>query len=292
MKKILSVFIALSFIAFFAGQAVAGPSRAIIQEMGSVIANDEVNLDMDLGGYNFNVITNNDTTLGGGNGTTGGTGISSANIGLTDSLELRLGRLPGFRSYVGLPVGAGNNYGITFKGTIPAVSGLAAWLGYGTMSDGDIGTANTAVDVSGSSMRIGAAYTMASSLIYNATLGIGTDSGSSAGKSTGDVSTTEIALAALYPVKPTFLAGIEFHYASMSVGENASAGSTQKYTITATAPALGARVIAGNWTFDMVAALLANSIKVDGSPSLGSTMSNSASSTVIGAPTMRVNYKF
>ncbi|MBI5048872.1 MAG: hypothetical protein HZB54_07990 [Deltaproteobacteria bacterium] len=307
MRKVSGMLMAAFFTLFFAGAALAGPSRALIQEMGSVIGKDEVNIDLDVVSQSFDVVTANDTTLGNGSATLGGTTVSSVNVslsGISDDLELRIGRLPGFRSYLTLPatatalsVGfnpAPNNYGLTLKGAIPNVPGLAAWLGYGTVSEKAI-TANN--DTSkGSSMRIGAAYTWAGPVILNFTAGYGTDSGetSGTGKAMGNVTTMEAAAAVLYPVRPTLLVGAELHYAQMAIGDDANIAGTQKWTVTAFAPALGARAVAGNWTIDAVVALIGTTIDVKGDPALASSvqLNSAATSTVIGVPTLRVNYKF
>lgn len=299
MRKVSGMLMAAFFTLFFAGAALAGPSRALIQEMGITTGADEVNVDLDVVSHSFNVVSANDTTLGNGNATVGGTTVSSVNVGLVENLELRIGRLPGFRSYLTLPsVGAvalnpaGNNYGLTLKGAIPGVPGLAAWLGYGMVSETDIVQGNGAADTSGSSTRIGAAYTWLGPVIVNVTADYGQDSARSAGNSLGDVTTIEAAAAVLYPVRPTLLVGAELHYSQMSVGDDAAVAGTQKHTITALAPALGARAVAGNWTIDAVVALLGTSIAVKGDPEYPSTLRETSSTSVVGVPTLRVNYKF
>lgn len=300
VKRLLGLLgVAVLGTMFLAGPSLAGPSRAIIQEMGSTIAKGEVNVDLDVVPYKFNVITNDDTTLGAGDATLGGTTISSVNVSLVENLELRIGRLPGLRSYLTLPVvgaaalnPAGNNYGLTIKGAIPGVPGLAAWLGYGMIKDKDIVGGSSSGDVDGSSIRAGAAYTWAGPVILNATLGYGKDSAKSAGDALGDVTTIEAGFAALYPLRSTLLVGLELLYAQIRVGDDASVAGTQKFKITALAPALGARVVAGNWTIDAAVALLGASIKAKGDPALGPTLQDTASSSVVGVPTLRVNYKF
>jgi len=298
MKKVLSILITVFFIVVCAVPSFAGPSRALIQEMGSTIGAEEVNIDVDVVSHGLNVVSANDTTLGAGNATLGGTTVSSVNVGLAENYELRIGRLPGLRSYLTLPAvsavalnPAPNNYGLTLKagGFVP---GLGVWLGYGSVNEKDIAKADSAADISGSSLRVGAAYTIASSLVYNVTLGYGTDSGSAAGKDLGGVSTLEFAAAALYPIRETLLVGAELHYATLSVGDDKAVAGDQKYDLTVLAPALGARAIAGNWTIDAVVALLSTSINVKGSPSLGSSLEDTASATVVGVPNLRINYKF
>lgn len=299
MRKVSGMLMAAFFTLFFSGVALAGPSRALIQEMGITTGAEEVNIDLDVVSHSFNVVSANDTTLGNGNATVGGTTVSSVNIGLIENLELRIGRLPGFRSYLTLPaVGAvalnpaGNNYGLTVKGAIPGVPGLAAWVGYGTVSETNIVQGDSSDDASGSSMRVGAAYTWLGPVIVNVTADYGQDSARSAGNSLGDVTTVEAAAAVLYPVRPTLLVGAELHYSQMSVGDDAAVAGTQKHTITAIAPALGARAVAGNWTIDAVVALLGTSIAVKGDPAYGSTLQETSKTTVVGVPTLRVNYKF
>ncbi len=299
MRKVSAMLMAAFFTLFFAGAALAGPSRALIQEMGVTTGAEEVNVDLDVVSHSFNVVGSNDTTLGAGNATVGGTTVSSVNIGLIENLELRIGRLPGFRSYLTLPaVGAvalnpaGNNYGLTVKGAIPGVPGLAAWVGYGSISETNIVQGNSSADASGSSTRIGAAYTYLGPVILNAALDFGKDSGKSAGAKLGGVTTIETAVAALYPLRSTLLVGMELHYSKMSVGDDEAVAGTQKHTITALAPALGARAVAGNWTIDAVVALLGTSIKVKGDPAYGSTLQETSKTTVVGVPTLRVNYKF
>ncbi len=293
MKKVLSL-ITVFFIVVCATPSFAGPSRALIQEMGSTIGAEEVNIDLDVAGQGLNVASANDTTLGAGNATVGGTTVSSVNVGLAEGYELRIGRLPGLRSYLTLPATgslnpAGNNYGLTLKagGFVP---GLGVWLGYGSTNKTDITSGNSAGDITGSSLRLGAAYTIPSSLVYNVSLAYGSDSGSAAGQDVGGVSTIEFAAAALYPIRETLLLGVELHYATLSVGDDKATAGDQKYDLTVLAPALGARAIAGNWTIDAVVTLLSTSVEVKGSPSLGSL--DKAAATVIGVPNLRINYKF
>ncbi len=280
MKKTAGVFAAIVFTALSAASASAGPSRALIQEMGSTTAKEEVNVDLDVVSHSFNVVSANDTTLGAGNATVGGTTVSSVNVNLIENIEVRIGRLPGFRSYLTLPTVAAvalnpapNNYGLTVKGSIPQVPGLAAWLGYGSISEANISTAAAdTADMSGSSMRLGAAYTWAGPVVLNGALGYGKDSASSGGNKLGGVTTNEVALAALYPLRPTPLAGIELHYAKMKVGDDAAVVGNQEYDITVMAPALGVRAVQGNWTIDAVIALLGTKISVKGSPALASSL--------------------
>lgn len=300
-RTLLIVFTAAISLMSFGSIAQAGPSRALIQEMGSVISKDEVNVDLDVVSHGFNVVSANDTTLGAGNATLGGTTISSVNASLIDNVELRIGRLPGFRSYLTLPaVGAvalnpaPNNYGLTAKVAIPSVAGLAAWVGYGSVSEENIAKGDTTADTEGSSLRLGAAYTKAGvgPFILNLAAGYGIDKAASAGADLGDVKTIEASAALLYPIRSTLLAGVELNYAKMAVGDDAAVAGKQEYDITVLSPAVGVRAIAGDWTIDAVVALLGTQIDVDGSPSLGSALEETASSTVVGVPSLRVNYKF
>lgn len=282
MKRLSVLFAALLFAAVTAVPAMAGPSRALIQEMGAVTGKDEVNIDLDWVPQSLNVASKSDTTVGNGNATTGGIVLSSVNIGLTEKLELRIGRMPGLRSYLTLPHnaigGSPNNYGLTIKGAIPGVSGLAAWLGYGSTSLKDINSGNTAGDVESSSFRAGAAYTWAGPVILNGSLDYAVDASKSAGVSAKDTKTTEVAVAALYPLRSTLLVGAELHYATIDM-------DTVKID-SLIVPALGARAIAGNWTIDAIVALAGASVKTNVSGA------DTATATVIGVPTLRVNYKF
>lgn len=276
MKKFSVLFVAVIFTAISVVPAMAGPSRAIIQEMGSTIGKDEVNIDVDWLPTGLNVVSNTTkAAIGGGDGTVGGLALSSVNVGLADGLELRLGRLPGLKSYIS---GLANNssLGLTVKGAIPGVPGLAAWVGYGSNTTKDALSADNAGDTQMSSTRIGAAYTWAGPVIVNGTLDYGVDTATSAGVSAKDTTTTALALAALYPLKSNVIVGAEYHMATVDAGGT-------KYTVTA--PAIGARVIAGNFTIDAIAVLAAN-VKPDTS---GLTDINT---TTIGVPTLRVNYKF
>ena len=111
------MFLVAFLVASLTGVAIAGPSRAIIQELGSVVKDGEVNVDLDWLSQGLNVIAAGDTTVGqpANNGTIGGIGLSSVNIGLAEGYELRLGRLPGIRSYIAYPVGnASINGSITY----------------------------------------------------------------------------------------------------------------------------------------------------------------------------------
>lgn len=277
MKK-LSVLYAVAIMGVFSvAPAFAGPSRAIIQEMGSVIAKDEVNIDVDWLPTALNVgapTIGTQAKIGGGDGSIGGLALSSVNVSLIEGIELRLGRLPGLKSYIS-GLGNGSNLGLTVKGAIPGVPGLAAWVGYGANTTKDVNAADTAADTETSSTRIGAAYTWAGPVIVNGTLDYGVDTAKSAGVKADDTKTTEGAIAVLYPIRPTLLVGAEYHYASVDTG-------TTKYTVTA--PALGARIVAGNFTLDAIAVF---------SPSVDpDTTGDTINTTTIGVPTLRVNYKF
>lgn len=277
MKKLSVLFVAVLFTAISVVPAMAGPSRAIIQEMGSVIGADEVNIDVDWLPTTLNVSSNTTTAaIGGGNGSIGGLALSSVNIGLVEGIELRLGRLPGLQSYIS-GLGNSSSLGLTVKGAIPGVPGLAAWVGYGSITTKDINSADNAGDTEKSSTRIGAAYTWAGPVIVNGALDYAVDTAKSAGTKADDTKTTEVAVAAFYPLKPTVLVGAEYLYS------NVDTGTGGKYTVTA--PALGARIIAGNFTIDAIAVLAAN-VHPDTSGA------SDISTTAIGVPTLRVNYKF
>ncbi|MBI3600228.1 MAG: hypothetical protein HY097_06260, partial [Nitrospinae bacterium] len=210
--------IVVFFMVVCAVPSFAGPSRAIIQEMGSVIGAGEVNTDLDWVSQTVSVASARDTTIGNGNATTGGITLSSVNIGVTENLELRLGRLPGLRSFITLPVGSGNNYGLTLK-TGGFVPGLGIWAGYGSsaLRDMNSGNSNTG-DIDSSSWRLGAAYTWAGPVIINLTADIGSDSAKAANVNTaGDTTTTEFAGAALYPLRENLLVGLELHYATIDL---------------------------------------------------------------------------
>ncbi len=275
MKRLSILSVAVLFTAVSIVPAMAGPSRAIVQEMGSTIEKDEVNIDVDWLSTDLNVVGTTTATIGGGNGSIGGLALSSVNVGLADGLELRLGRLPGLKSYIS-GLANDSSLGLTVKGAIPGVPGLAAWLGYGSKTTKDSLPANNAGDTEASSMRLGAAYTLTGPVIVNGTLDYGVDTAKSAGVSAVDTKTTAVAIAALYPLKSNVLVGVEYHYASVDVGAT-------KYTVTA--PAIGARVIAGSFTIDAIAVFSPN-VKPDTG---GSTDINT---TTIGVPTLRVNYKF
>ncbi|MBI3608685.1 MAG: hypothetical protein HY207_12020 [Nitrospirae bacterium] len=259
----------------------AGPSRALIQEMGSVIGAEEVNVDVDWVGQNLNVIGASDTTVGNGNATVGGIVLSSVNLGLTEHVELRIGRLPGLRSYLTLPVGSGNNYGLTLKGG-GFVPGLGVWFGYGSSSLKDMNPSDSAGDGKGSSLRVGTAYTWAGPFVINGSIAYGSDTASVAGAAAPDTTAIEAAVAALYPFRPTLLVGVELDYAKIGVDT-----TPNKTDLTVLIPALGARAVAGNWTIDAVVALLSTGVGV----ASGST-NETAKATVIGVPNLRMNYKF
>lgn len=279
MKRVWGAIAAVVVTIFFVTPALAGPSRALIQEMGSVIGAEEVNIDVDWVGQSLNVTGAGDTTVGAGGATIGSILLSSVNVGLTESAELRIGRLPGLRSYLTLPVGSGNNYGLTLKGgNLPAVPGLAGWVGYGLANLEDI----TGVETEGSSWRLGLAYTWAGPVILNGTLGYGLDTSSAAGTDGPDTTAFEIAAAVLYPVRPSLLVGAELHYAAINVDTD-----PDETDLAVLAPALGARIIAGNWTIDALVALVGTSVGVESGP-----LDETATATVIGVPNLRINYKF
>src|SRR3990172_11334766 len=284
MKKILGLFLVVLFVVSMTGSAIAGPSRAIIQELGSVVKDGEVNVDLDWLSQGLNVIAAGDTTVGqpANNGTIGGIGLSSVNIGIAEGYELRLGRLPGIRSYIGYPSGNASNLGVTLKagGFVP---GLGLWLGYGSKSLKDANSGNTAGDTDATSMTLGAAYTWAGPLIINGELGYSTDTAKAAGVSAKDTSSLEIGLAALYPLRNSLLLGVEILSVTTTVADTAD--------IAVLVPALGARLTPNeHWTIDATIAYLGGSVKADTKPT--DTLKDDAGATVIGVPNLRVNYKF
>ena len=286
MKKILGLFLVAFLVASLTGVAIAGPSRAIIQELGSVVKDGEVNVDLDWLSQKLNVIAAGDTTVGqpANNGTIGGIGLSSVNIGLAEGYELRLGRLPGIRSYIGYPVGNPSNLGLSLKagGIAP---GLGLWLGYGSTTLKDANSGNTAGDTENSSMTLGAAYTTtAGAFIVNGELGYSSDSASAAGVSAKGTTSLEIGLAGLYPLKESILLGIEILSVSTTVADTAD--------VSVLVPALGARVIPSeHWTIDASVAYLGGSVNADTKPT--DTLKDTAGATVMfGVPNLRINYKF
>ena len=285
MKKILGLFVIGAFIAVsYAAPSFAGPSRAIIQEMGSTVGAEEVNIDLDWLSQSLNVAAAGDTTVGqlANNGTIGGIGLSSVNIGIAEGYELRLGRLPGIRSYIGYPAGNASNLGVTLKagGFVP---GLGLWLGYGSKSLKDVNSGNTAGDTDATSMTLGAAYTWAGPLIINGALGYSTDTAKAAGVSAKDTSSLEIGLAALYPLRNSLLLGVEILSVTTTVADTAD--------IAVLVPALGARLTPNeHWTIDATIAYLGGSVKADTKPT--DALKDDAGATVIGVPNLRVNYKF
>jgi len=265
MKKILGLFLVVLFVISMTGSAIAGPSRAIIQELGSVVKDGEVNVDLDWLSQGLNVIAAGDTTVGqpANNGTIGAIGLSSVNIGISENYELRLGRLPGIRPYIGYPVGNASINGLSLKvgGLAP---GLGLWLGYGSGTLKDANSGNTAGDAEASSMTLGAAYTTtAGAFIVNG---------------------LEIGLAGLYPLKESILLGLEILSVTTTVADTADVGVL--------VPALGARVIPSeHWTIDASIAYLGGSVKADTKPT--DILKDDAGATVFfGVPNLRVNYKF
>lgn len=277
MKKLSVLFVAVMFTAISVVPAMAGPSRAIIQEMGSTIGKDEVNIDLDWSGQNLPVTGSGAQVGNSTNLAVGGIALSSVNVGLADGLELRLGRMPGLRNYLALPVGnASLPLGVTLKGAVPGVNGLAAYLGYGSTNEKDISGNKTEASAS----TLGVAYTWAGPVILNANLDYTSKSGSSgAPKDT----TTAAAAAILYPLKSNVIVGGELHYATVETKDNPGLGDVK---LTVLVPAIGARVIAGNFTIDAIAVLASTNVHTDVS-GVGD-----ATGTVIGVPTLRVNYKF
>lgn len=283
MKKLSAVFIAALFALVSVVPVMAGPSRAIIQEMGSVIGKDEVNIDVDWSGQFLSVAGAGDTQVGNDtNLSVGGIALSSVNIGITDNLELRLGRTPGLRNYLSLPVGDPslttntNPLGVTLKGTIPGVSGLAIYGAYGSIKEEDV----AGNEIEGSATTLGAAYTYAGPVIFNADINYTMRKG---GSDAPEDTTLGVAAALLYPLKSNVLVGGELHYATIDTKDNPAIGDVKLAVLV---PALGARVLAGNWTIDAIAVLAGTSVDtdIDGV--------DTATATVIGVPTLRVNYKF
>lgn len=264
MKRLLGLLgVAVLATMFLAGTSLAGPSRALIQEMGSVIGKDEVNIDLNWQG------AASDTGL-----TVGAINLSSVNIGLADNWELRLGALPGSRSY--LLGGDAASLGLTIKaaGFVP---GLGFWLGYGYNNSDSDGTIS---DLTSSSYRLGAAYTWTGPVIVNFSLGFGGDT-TEAGSTTVDSNGSfEGAAAVLFPVKSNLILGAELHYLSNDESE------ADVQTTAIIVPAIGARVLAGNFTIDAIVALYS---KIDADA--GGTTATTTN-TIIGVPNLRLNYKF
>lgn len=283
MKKLSVVFIAALFALVSVVPAMAGPSRAIIQEMGSVVGKGEVNIDVDWTGQD---VAGGAATVGnhsGANLSVGNIELSSVNVGIADNLELRLGRTPGLRSYLDIAVGEPdltndtNPLGVTLKGAIPGVNGLAAYIAYGSYSDKDVAGDTVA---KGSAATVGVAYTWAGPVILNADLNYTSRKGDS---NEPKDNTTAIAAAAIYPLLSNVLVGGELHYAVVDANDTAVGDVKSKVLV----PALAARVIAGNWTIDAIALL---NVNVD--TDLDAPNDKTAKTTVIGVPTLRVNYKF
>lgn len=286
MKKLSVVVFAALIAALSVVPAMAGPSRAIIQEMGSVIGKDEVNIDLSWSGSNAAggaAQVGNSTNL-----SVGGISLDSVNVGIADNVELRLGRTPGLRNYLNLAVGEPdliqdtNPLGVTLKGAIPGVKGLAAYIAYGSYNDENVAGDTVA---KGSEVTVGAAYTWAGPVILNADINYTSRKGDS---SQPKDNTFAVAAAALYPLKSNVLVGGELHYATVDANDITLApGVVSDVKTNILVPALGARVFAGNWTIDAIALL-----NVNADTDLDAPNDNTAKTTVIGVPVLRVNYKF
>ncbi len=268
MRKLLALGLGLALAASLTVSAFAGPSHAIVQELGAVVPAGEVNAD-------FNVIPVNLTAQAGAaaflgsnvaNGTIGGTTLTSVNVGLGNGFEVRTGSLPGLSSKL-TGVSTANGVTVKYAGFVP---GLALFAGYGSTNSTPIiaGAATTT-----SQLRFGGAYTApVAGWLLNANVELGTNT-PNAGAST---STTDLAVAALYPLNANVLVGGEYLNTSLATG-----GSTTS----ASGFGLGGRVIYGNFTVDAI--LLASiSTSVTG-------VAQGGSLTSIGSPAyLNINYKF
>lgn len=268
MRKLLALGLGLALAASLTVSAFAGPSHAIVQELGAVVPAGEVNVDLNVIPLNLNgaiagLAVNGTPAVN--NATVGGAGISAVNVGLGNGFEVRTGALPGLSSKLNLF--AANGLTVKYAGFVP---GLAVFAGYGSAGATPQGAgAATTTSV----MRFGGAYTApVAGWILNANVELGTNT-PNAGAST---STTDLAVAALYPLTSNILVGGEYLNTSLATG-----GSTQS----ASGFGLGGRVIAGNFTVDAI--LLANiSTSVTGAAQGGNV-------SQIGSPAMlTVNYKF
>lgn len=267
MRKLSTLAIATVVAASLATSAFAGPSRALIQEMGSVVPAGEVNIDLGIKGITGLVLPApiGAVNVGSGNGTVGAIGLDSVNVGLGNNFEVRTGNLPGIS---GLLTGAGQGVTVKYAGFVP---GLAVYGGYGNTSNTAGAAAPGGAATTTSTMRIGAAYTMpVSSFILNGSVQIGNDTA----VTTSNV--TEFTVAALYPLSKDILVGGEY------LNSSAVNGGT---TIGASAFGLGGRATLGKFTVD--ALLYTNAtVTVTG-------MQTNANTTQMGYPAMiRINYAF
>lgn len=269
MKRFTGLFLALFFVAVMAAPSFAGPSRAVIQEMGSVVAADEVNVDLDwlagdLGGDGV-------VAAGAGGVNIGAIDLSSVNVGIREGVELRLGRLPGTAAYANL-----NELGVTIKAAIPNVDGLAAWLGYGIKSTESAVVGNDQKD---STLTLGAAYTHAGPVILNGAVGYSMDKTTTNGVDGNDQTTMELSVAALYPLSSAIIIGGELVYLSLDNG----AAVNPKTTVMT--PALAARLTKGNFTIDAAFAFVGSGVDDEAA-------AQKSTNTQIGVPNLRVNYTF
>lgn len=270
MRKLSILALAAVVAASFATAAFAGPSRAVVQELGIVAPEGQVNADF--GFIDLNVPTATVVTTGTATGTIGTTRIQSVNVGLGNGFEVRTGILPGLSGLVtGLPV-TNTQSGVTVKyaGFVP---GLAVYGAYGSNST-TAGPGAAAAATSTNAMRLGAAYTYTAVApwLLNGNIEIGNNT-PNAGATT---STTDIAVAAFYPLNKNVLIGGE--YLNSSFAANAT-------TVTASGFGLGGRVTAGNFTID---ALLYTNISTSATGAV-----QNGNTTQMGNPALvRINYAF
>lgn len=284
MRKLLALGLGVTLAASLATSAFAGPSHAIVQELGTVVSAGEVNVDFSVVPLSLagSLGAGNQVGIAGaaGAGTLGNATISSINAGLGNGFEVRAGVLPGLSSNLIAPAAAplgvilGATTGLTVKyaGFVP---GLSIYGGLGNTSNIALAPAAGGTAATTSATRFGAAYTTSlGGFIVNANVAFGSNTPAGAGATSTNV--TDIGVAALYPLNANLLIGGEY------LNTNAVNGAN---TVNASGLGLGARIIAGHFTVD--ALVYANVTET------ATGFNTNGNTSVVGYPVaLNVNYAF
>lgn len=240
MKKLLSIGLGVALVAAFAATSFAAPSRAIVQELGAVAANGEVNIDINT--------TVNTSAAGISSGILVVPAGSSAN-GATLALAAQL-NAKAFVARVGTLGGEVriSNNSIGYKVPV-GPAGLAVYgdLGFGadSFSPAAVGVGPTGT----TRIAVGAAYTFNPGVILNINPEYVMISNSYAGAAPiYNNNMLNINAAVLFPITPSLIVGGELLYSTFGWSATPTAGATTG----ATTFALGGRYLASaNVTIDL-----------------------------------------
>lgn len=239
MRKLVTLGLGVALAASMATSAfAAGPTRALVQQLGTTLKAGEVNIDLNAVSTP-NVFAANAATLG----LAGQTGfLSPVNAAVTKTFQVNFGAFGG-EAHV-----SNNSFG--YKAAVgPAGLALYGDLSYLTGNPTPAAAAGT--QTGNTNITVGAAYTMsAGGFILN--LNPEFVSISPSGLAAGVVAPSgalNINAAALYPVNSNLIVGGELLYSTINYNGTPAVGTVNA----ATTIALGARyVVSSNVTVDAV----------------------------------------